>query len=60
MPKGDRTGPEGQGPKTGRKLGHCSGSDEPESVPGRGEGRGTGRGRRMNGEPGSGQGRNRA
>jgi len=29
MPKGDRTGPEGKGPRTGRGLGYCSGSDKP-------------------------------
>ncbi len=29
MPKGDKTGPEGKGPKTGRGLGYCSGSDKP-------------------------------
>jgi uncharacterized protein DUF5320 len=28
MPHGDRTGPMGQGPKTGRAMGYCSGSDE--------------------------------
>lgn len=25
MPRGDRTGPEGRGPKTGRGLGSCNG-----------------------------------
>ncbi len=29
MPNGDRTGPEGKGPRTGRGLGRCSGSEEP-------------------------------
>ena len=29
MPGGDRTGPEGRGPKTGRGAGYCAGSDEP-------------------------------
>jgi len=29
MPQGDKTGPEGKGPKTGRGLGYCSGSEEP-------------------------------
>ena len=28
MSKGDKTGPEGKGPKTGRGLGYCSGSDK--------------------------------
>ncbi len=26
MPGGDKTGPDGQGPKTGRKLGRCTGN----------------------------------
>lgn len=29
MPSGDRTGPMGQGPRTGRMLGYCSGYDAP-------------------------------
>ncbi len=29
MPKGDKTGPEGKGPKTGRGLGYCNGNDKP-------------------------------
>ncbi|MGE0793627.1 MAG: DUF134 domain-containing protein [Candidatus Woesearchaeota archaeon] len=29
MPGGDKTGPQGKGPKTGRGLGYCSGSDKP-------------------------------
>jgi len=29
MPRGDRTGPEGKGPKTGRRRGFCAGPDEP-------------------------------
>lgn len=46
MPGGDRTGPEGQGPRTGRALGFCSGYDEPgwTAEPGYGFGRGRGRG----------------
>ncbi|MCF7946089.1 MAG: DUF5320 domain-containing protein, partial [Spirochaetia bacterium] len=27
MPRGDRTGPDGMGPRTGRALGYCSGYD---------------------------------
>ena len=57
MPAGDRTGPEGWGPRTGRGLGYCAGYDTPgytKGVPrggggygrGRGFGRGFGRGRR--------------
>ena len=54
MPSGDRTGPEGFGPRTGRALGYCSGYDSPgytKGIPrggrgfGRGYGRGFGRGR---------------
>ncbi|MBD3252198.1 hypothetical protein GF386_00510 [Candidatus Pacearchaeota archaeon] len=47
MPGGDRTGPAGQGSMTGRKLGYCSGSNNPgfaNSGFGRGLGRGLGRG----------------
>ena len=29
MPRGDRTGPEGEGPRTGRGLGYCAGSEAP-------------------------------
>lgn len=55
MPRGDGTGPSGQGPMTGRGAGWCSGSDAPgyASAPadqgqgrgGGGRGRGQGRGR---------------
>ena len=51
MPGGDRTGPLGQGPMTGRGFGYCSGSAQPGFTSpgygrglGRGWGRGTGRG----------------
>ena len=46
MPGGDRTGPEGLGPMTGRSLGYCSGSNSPGFAygQGRGFGRGFGRG----------------
>lgn len=46
MTHGDRTGPMGQGPKTGRAMGYCSGSDSPGYMTGApaGAGRGTGRG----------------
>lgn len=54
MPHGDRKGPMGDGPKTGRSMGYCSGSDSPgymTRVPadenrniGRGANRGVGRG----------------
>ncbi len=55
MPKGDRTGPSGQGPGTGRAFGYCYGFDSPGFVKGVGGGmgrgfgygRGMGRGRGM-------------
>jgi len=46
MPRGDRTGPSGKGPKTGRGLGFCTGNKsagftKPRTRPfaGRGQGR---------------------
>lgn len=50
MPSGDRTGPMGQGPRTGRGMGYCNGNDVPGYAnpgPGRGLGRGFGGGRGM-------------
>jgi len=49
MPSGDRTGPEGFGPRTGRGFGYCNGYDTPgytKGMPrgGRGYARGAGRG----------------
>lgn len=47
MPAGDRTGPWGLGPRTGRGLGYCSGYGAPGSMhsgPGWGAGGGRGRG----------------
>lgn len=51
MPRGDRTGPEGNGPKTGRGLGGCKPTGSNQSQPfqyngpyGRGLGKGRGRG----------------
>ena len=45
MPYGDRTGPMGAGPMTGRRAGYCAGFDRPGSMnPGRGFGFGMGRG----------------
>jgi len=49
MPRGDRSGPMGMGPMTGRGAGYCAGSGAPEfanSNPGRGFGRGSGFGGR--------------
>ncbi|MBA7566370.1 hypothetical protein ES708_08061 [subsurface metagenome] len=48
MPRGDRTGPEGLGPMTGRAAGYCTGNDMPgfaNFYPGRGFGRELGFGR---------------
>jgi len=47
MPGGDRNGPLGQGPGTGRALGYCYGFDTPGYMkgPGRGMGRGMRHGR---------------
>ena len=47
MPFGDRTGPIGQGPMTGRGAGYCAGYDVPgyANPGGFGFGRGRGRGR---------------
>jgi hypothetical protein len=44
MPAGDRTGPMGQGPVTGRKLGYCAGFDSPGFTKGMGAGMGRGGG----------------
>ena len=45
MPRGDRTGPWGAGPMTGRAAGYCAGYPVPGYMnPGRGWGRGFGRG----------------
>lgn len=60
MPRGDRRGPEGAGPMTGRGLGYCAGNEQPgftaNAAPqgaGRGLRNGAGRG------PGFGRGRGR-
>ena len=53
MPGGDRTGPMGMGPMTGRAAGYCAGYPAPGFASGafgrgfRGGGRGVGRGRRQ-------------
>ncbi|MBN2349183.1 MAG: DUF5320 domain-containing protein [Bacteroidales bacterium] len=59
MPGGDKTGPQGQGSRTGKQLGYCSGYDSPgytrgfgaaqRSGIGRGFGTGRGGGRRGGG-----------
>ena len=40
MPGGDKTGPEGAGPLTGRRMGNCSGNSNQEMYTGFGFGRG--------------------
>ena len=50
MPYGDRTGPDGAGSMTGRRMGFCAGNDSPGCQTGgrgSGYGRGFGRGRGM-------------
>lgn len=54
MPRGDNTGPNGQGPRTGRGLGYCNGYESPGYTKdngfqrgGRGYGRNAGQGRGM-------------
>ena len=60
MPGGDRTGPLGMGPMTGRAAGYCAGYGVPgymNPMPGRGFGRGFGFGRGMGWGRGAGFGR---
>jgi hypothetical protein len=57
MPSGDRTGPVGQGSRTGRALGFCSGYDSPGYA--KGFGGGMGRGFRFGRNRGYGRGRGR-
>jgi len=45
MPRGDRTGPDGRGPMTGRGFGYCAGYPGPGYERGTGMGRGRGYGR---------------
>ncbi len=45
MPSGDRTGPRGMGPMTGRAAGYCAGFAVPGFAGGQGYGRGIGWGR---------------
>jgi len=55
MPIGDRTGPSGMGPGTGRAMGYCYGFDSPGYT--KGPGRGMGRGGRSGYGRGMGRGR---
>jgi len=57
MPWGDRTGPMGWGPMTGRGFGFCAGNDQPGFYAGPGGGRAWGRGRGRGFGPGRGLGR---
>ena len=44
MPYGDRTGPSGEGPMTGRRMGYCAGYNSAGNARGYGYGRGRGAG----------------
>jgi len=57
MPGGDRTGPAGTGPMTGRRLGYCVGNEEPGTYYGQGLGMGRGAGMGFRRGFGSGYGR---
>ena len=60
MPRGDRTGPWGMGPRTGRAAGYCAGYPAPgfmNPLPRGGFGRGRGFGRGMSWRRGFGWGR---
>lgn len=46
MPGFDKTGPEGEGPQTGRGLGRCDDDEPPRRGLGRGRGFGRARGRK--------------
>ena len=55
MSRGDRTGPSGEGPTTGRGMGYCTGNDHPGYMNSFSN-RGGGYGRRFQGGPGYGRG----
>ena len=57
MPRGDRTGPNGYGPRTGRGLGYCSGYSTPGYITDSGMGLGRGYGYGRGGGRGYGRGR---
>jgi hypothetical protein len=57
MPRGDNTGPEGKGPRTGRGLGKCKPEEETAGVK-KGRPR-LGLANRRGGRRGNGRGRNR-
>lgn len=55
MPRGDRTGPSGDGPTTGRGMGYCAGNDHP-GIQNPRSNRGGGLGRRFQGGTAYGRG----
>ncbi len=57
MPRGDKTGPLGEGPRTGRGLGVCNTVNPPIYFGGRGQGFGRGQGQGLGRGRGRGQGR---
>ena len=57
MPRGDRTGPNGSGSKTGRALGYCVGNETAGYLENRGQGFGRGFGQRRGFGNGQGFGR---
>ncbi len=57
MPRGDRTGPNGAGPRTGRGLGYCNGYPSAGFTRSYGAGFGLGAGRGMGYGRGAGYGR---
>ena len=59
MPRGDRTGPNGSGPKTGRALGYCVRNETAGYLENRGQGLGRGFGNRRGFGNGQGFGRGR-
>ena len=56
MPRGDRTGPNGNGPKTGRSLGYCVGNETEAYLENRSQGFGGGYGHRRGLRQGFGRG----
>ena len=59
MPGLNKTGPSGQGPLTGRRMGQCAGNENDNTGFGRGMGRGSRGGRFGGGGRGQGQGSGR-
>jgi len=55
MPRSDKTGPQGKGPMTGRRMGTCASNTNQDSNPERGFGNGFGRGMKTFGGRGFGR-----